>query len=64
MRMNLFNAIALAIAISLIILSACSQAQDSTVARQATLTGQKILIVYVSRTNNTRAIAEIIHKNV
>ncbi|RYZ28385.1 MAG: flavodoxin, partial [Chitinophagaceae bacterium] len=26
--------------------------------------GSKILIVYLSRTNNTKAIAEIIHRNV
>lgn len=30
---------------------------------QAPSTGKKTLIVYLSRTNNTKAIAEIIHKN-
>jgi len=37
-------------------LSACSNGQ--------TLLPKKILIVYLSRTNNTKTIAEIIHKNV
>jgi flavodoxin len=30
----------------------------------STLNSDKVLIVYLSRTNNTKAIAEIIHKNV
>src|SRR6266705_2761697 len=34
----------------------CSNAQS--------MSSEKILIVYLSRTNNTKAIAEIIHKNV
>ena len=36
--------------------SGCSKAQS--------ISGKNILIVYLSRTNNTKAIAEIIHKNV
>jgi flavodoxin len=36
--------------------SGCSNAQ--------TMTPKNILIVYLSRTNNTKAIAEMIHKNV
>ena len=42
--------------INLSMLSACSNGQ--------TLLPKKILIVYLSRTNNTKTIAEIIHKNV
>ena len=42
--------------INLSMLSACSNGQ--------TLLPKKILIVYWSRTNNTKTIAEIIHKNV
>ncbi|HAK79631.1 MAG TPA: flavodoxin [Runella sp.] len=45
------------IAAVLCLLSGCSTAQ-------APITEKKILIVYLSRTNNTKAIAEIIHKNV
>jgi flavodoxin len=42
--------------IGLCAVTACSSAQ--------TQSSKKILIVYLSRTNNTKAIAEIIHKNV
>ena len=42
--------------IGLCISSGCSNAQS--------MASKKILIVYLSRTNNTKAIAEIIHKNV
>jgi len=37
-------------------ISNCSNAQD--------MSSKKILIVYLSRTNNTKAIAEIIQRNV
>ncbi|MBO0935881.1 flavodoxin [Fibrella sp. HMF5335] len=50
----------------LILISACSPAQQAgsitTVAD--TVSSDKILIVYLSRTNNTRALAEMIHKQV
>jgi flavodoxin len=42
--------------IGLCFISACCNAQD--------MSSKKILIVYLSRTNNTKAIAEIIYKNV
>lgn len=45
-------------------LSGCSKAQDFPADVPDTLTDKKILIVYLSRTNNTKAIAEIIQKNV
>ena len=40
-----------------LLISACSRSQTKQVDKQ-------VLIVYLSRTNNTKAIAEIIHKNV
>ena len=49
------NAIVLSIIIGLGFTSGCSNAQS--------MASKKILIVYLSRTNNTKAIAEIIHKN-
>jgi len=50
------NAILLYIIVGLFISSNCSSAQS--------MSPKKILIVYLSRTNNTKAIAEIIQKNV
>lgn len=47
----------LIVALSIIFFPCCSNAQQSK-------SDNKILIVYLSRTNNTKAIAEIIHKNV
>lgn len=44
------------------VLSSCSNAQNKSV--QKTPMGKKVLIVYLSRTNNTQAIAEIIHHQV
>lgn len=50
------NAILFSIIIALCITTGCSNAQP--------ISSKKILIVYLSRTNNTKAIAEIIHDNV
>ena len=50
------NAILLYIIVGLSVSSSCSSAQS--------MSPKKILIVYLSRTNNTKAIAEIIQKNV
>ena len=50
------NAIFFLLIIGLCISSGCSSAQS--------IASEKILIVYLSRTNNTKAIAEIIQKNV
>lgn len=49
-----------------LLLSACSPAQPtgSRVNLENPLNPDKVLIVYLSRTNNTKAIAEIIHKQV
>ena len=48
-----------------LLISACSSSQrtDANTRMKSGLNSGKILIVYLSRTNNTRAIAEIIHKN-
>ncbi len=47
-------------------ISACSSSQKKRIAEinAASINPDKILIVYLSRTNNTKAIAAIIHKNV
>ena len=49
-----------------ILMSACSQSKirDTDNKADTTINPAKVLIVYLSRTNNTKAIAEIIHKNV
>lgn len=48
-----------------LLISACSSCQKKEVNNKTdvSLTSNKILMVYLSRTNNTKAIAEIIHKN-
>ena len=48
------------------LISACSLFQTGNINTKsdATLDSNKVLIVYLSRTNNTKAIAEIIHRNV
>jgi len=55
----------LILAISLLI-SACSSftTQEINAKKDSTLDPAKVLIVYLSRTNNTKTIAEIIHNNV
>lgn len=50
------QAILILVIVGLSMLSGCSSAQS--------MASKKILIVYLSRTNNTKAIAEIIQKNV
>lgn len=56
MRSEIRYAVICCILIGLSISSGCSKAQS--------IPSEKILIVYLSRTNNTKAVAEIIHKNV
>ena len=48
----------------LLILSACSQAQEPTPPKGELIKDQKVLIVYLSRTKNTKAVAEMIHQKV
>lgn len=45
-------------------LSGCSKAQRPPAEARALPMGKNVLIVYLSRTSNTRAVAEIIHSNV
>ena len=49
-----------------LLISACSSSQkkDNKIITDAGPAPHNVLIVYLSRTNNTKAIAEIIHKNV
>jgi flavodoxin len=50
-----------------LLISACSSSQTKELNNnniESALDSNRILIVYLSRTNNTKAIAEIIHKNV
>jgi flavodoxin len=49
-----------------LLLSGCSssQTEDIKTSAASNVNPDKILIVYLSRTNNTKAIAEMIHKNV
>ena len=51
---------------ALLMISACSSSQvkDMPAGIDGKVDPQKVLIVYLSRTNNTKAIAEIIHRNV
>lgn len=44
--------------------SGCSKAQEASQDNAKIQTDKKILIVYLSRTKNTKAVAEMIHKNV
>ncbi len=54
----------LAIAAIICLLSGCSRAQQLPANAQSLTGEKKVLIVYLSRTNNTRAIAEFIHQKV
>jgi flavodoxin len=47
---------------ALILLSSCSKAQETE--KKESLKDKKVLLVYLSRTKNTKTIAEIIQKNV
>src|SRR6185436_7004939 len=51
---------------SFLLILGCSSSQTNNVnaSMDSTLNSDKVLIVYLSRTNNTKAIAAIIHKNV
>lgn len=45
-------------------LSSCSRAQEPAMGKDELSADQKVLIVYLSRTKNTKAVAEIIHKRI
>ena len=50
--------------LTLCMLSGCSKAQSSATENKDNPTGRNVLILYLSRTKNTKAIAEIIQKTV
>ena len=52
------------IAVIICLLSGCSAAQQPSATTSSFTADKKILIVYLSRTNNTKAIAEFIHESV
>ncbi len=54
----------LIIAATIGLLPGCSKAQPAPANAQPVTAEKKVLIVYLSRTNNTRAIAEFIHQKV
>lgn len=54
----------LALGTMLLTLSSCSRAQEPAAEKGELLKDKKVLIVYLSRTKNTKAVAEIIHKKV
>ena len=56
MKIEMKNAILFSLIVLLCVTTGCSNAQS--------MVSKKILIVYLSRTNNTKAIAEIIQKNI
>ena len=61
----MFSMIQILLAFSFLISSCSSQGtRNKEAIADATVDSNKILIVYLSRTNNTKAIAEIIQKNV
>lgn len=68
--MKVLTKYGLLLSVALLLLSACSQAQEpikeQAVAQipKESLQDKKILIVYLSRTNNTKAVAQIIHKEI
>jgi len=49
---------------SICLLSGCSRAQEPATNAASSIGAKKVLIVYLSRTNNTKAIAEFIHSRV
>jgi flavodoxin len=47
----------------ILMFSGCSKAQETQQKKDGFLTDKNVLIVYLSRTKNTKAVATIIHKN-
>jgi len=62
--MKSIKAAGLLMIVMLSLLSGCSKAQRASGDQQPALAGKKVLIVYLSRTNNTKAIAQIIQQQV
>ena len=62
--MKSISVLSLMMAAIICLLSGCSSAQQLPANNQPQSGEKKILIVYLSRTNNTKAIAEFIHQKV
>ncbi len=62
--MKSITVLSLMILTTICLLSSCSSAQQLHANDQPLPGEKKILIVYLSRTNNTKAIAEFIHQKV
>ena len=62
--MKRITGLLLMIATTICLLSGCSSAQQLPANNQPLPGKKKILIVYLSRTNNTKAVAEFIHQKV
>lgn len=62
--MRSISALSLMMAAIIYLVSGCAKAQQPSANDQPLSSERKILIVYLSRTNNTRAIAEFIHQKV
>jgi len=62
--MKSIKAAGLLMTVMLSLLSGYSKAQRASGDQQSALAGKKVLIVYLSRTNNTKAIAQIIQQQV
>lgn len=60
----MFSMKKLLVVLIVLISFSCSSQPDDTKPLRYVRSSQKILIVYLSRTNNTKAIAEIIHENI
>ena len=58
------SALSLMMAAIICLLSGCAKAQQPSANAQPLLSERKVLIVYLSRTNNTKALAEFIHQKV
>ena len=61
-RIKSLTALSLLMATIICLLSGCAKAQQPSANDQPLSSEKKILIVYLSRTNNTKAIAEFIHQ--
>lgn len=64
MRFEMRSTVLFFAVLAMCLSSGCSGAQTSKNEKEASLKGKKILIVYLSRTKNTKAVAEIIHNDV
>ncbi len=62
--MNVIRTIQVTLAIIITMVCGCSRAQNVPAANEENLQAKRVLVVYLSRTNNTKAIAEMIHNHI